>query len=282
MFILGTAQFGFPYAGSKNIFKIPELRNILDTAYDTGVRELDTAVTYGASEALLGSADVSRFYVNTKLPPSIEPNETSIEKILNASLIRLKSKQIKTLFIHDVGKFLAHPNCISLYRSIEQEKARGRISSIGISVYDKDEIDRFQKLFKIDRVQATFNFFDDRFYALKDKTEYSHLEWQFRSLFLQGTLVNKTLRQNLGFDRQFDEFDHRVKSEKFNSPLEFCIAYASSHIDIKKCIFGVRNQIDLYEIGRIIEASINFPTIRLNHYCSDNGILVSPAKWKRK
>jgi aryl-alcohol dehydrogenase-like predicted oxidoreductase len=281
MFILGTAQFGFPYAGSKSLFSVPEIQNILGAAFNDGVRELDTAITYGNSEALLGSADVTKFFVNTKLPPSIDQNETSIEKILDLSLSRLKLQQINTLFIHDVEKFLAHKHCMSLYRSMEREKARGRISSIGISVYSKDEIDRIHKLFKVDQIQATFNFFDDRFYALQREQDYRHIKWQFRSLFLQGTLVNKSLRQNLGFDQQFAQFDNCVKSHNFNTALEFCIAYALNHIDMKNCILGVRNLVDLGEIVKTVEAGGNWPKMPLSRYSIANEILVNPARWNR-
>ena len=282
MFVLGTAQFGFPYAGSKKFFLVPEIKDILAAAFDHGVRELDTAIAYGQSEELLGSADATKFFVNTKLPPSIAQNETSIEKILDLSLSRLKLQQINTLLIHDVDKFLAHKHCVSLYRSMEREKARGRILSIGISVYSRDEIDRFQKLFSVDQIQATFNFFDDRFFALKNEKGYSHLKWQFRSLFLQGTLVNKRLRQNLGFDRQFDEFDNRVKRENFDTSLEFCIAYALSHIDMNNCILGVRNLTDLDEIVKAVDAGGNWPKIPLNRYSVNNETMVNPAMWKRK
>ena len=140
MFVLGTAQFGFPYAGSKKLFLVPEIKDILAAAFDYGVRELDTAIAYGQSEELLGSADVTKFFVNTKLPPSVAQNETSIEKILDLSLSRLKLQQINTLFIHDVDNF--SPQALRVAVSLNgTRKARGRILSIGISVYSRDEIE---------------------------------------------------------------------------------------------------------------------------------------------
>ena len=70
--ILGTAQFGLNYGINNFNGKIPdkEIFKILDFAYASGIKTLDTAPSYGNSETLIGEYLKSRrskiFNVNTK------------------------------------------------------------------------------------------------------------------------------------------------------------------------------------------------------------------------
>ena len=78
MFILGTAQFGFAYAGSDGDISKLELTRILSKSKDLGVRELDTAAGYGFAEERLGYAGVKCFSVSTKLPTGKNSGEIDV------------------------------------------------------------------------------------------------------------------------------------------------------------------------------------------------------------
>lgn len=68
--VLGTAQFGLNYGISNTCGKVSESEviKILDKAGSAGVFMLDTAASYGDSEAILGRVGVSDFEIVTKLP----------------------------------------------------------------------------------------------------------------------------------------------------------------------------------------------------------------------
>ena len=69
---LGTAQFGLDYGISNLRGKVAEsnVSDILDHAWKTGVKILDTAKLYGDSEAVLGRlmAPKHQFKIITKTP----------------------------------------------------------------------------------------------------------------------------------------------------------------------------------------------------------------------
>ena len=81
--ILGTAQFGNAYAGSRGLWKVSELRKILELAHGSGIKTLDTAFDYGVAEEHLGLADCSKFKVNTKLPSILDESVLKIP-VLNS------------------------------------------------------------------------------------------------------------------------------------------------------------------------------------------------------
>jgi aryl-alcohol dehydrogenase-like predicted oxidoreductase len=69
--ILGTVQFGLDY-GINNAQGKPhqeEVNNILNSAWQQGIRTLDTAYAYGNAEELIGQfhhRQNQRFQINTK------------------------------------------------------------------------------------------------------------------------------------------------------------------------------------------------------------------------
>ena len=72
---IGTAQFGMPYGISNKNGQTSELeiKKILDLASVGGVDTLDTAITYGKSEATLGQVGVTGWNVISKIPPMTAP-----------------------------------------------------------------------------------------------------------------------------------------------------------------------------------------------------------------
>ena len=67
---IGTAQFGQSYgiANTLGMVSPADVGIILSTARSHGIKTLDTAISYGSSEKVLGSQGVDGFLVITKLP----------------------------------------------------------------------------------------------------------------------------------------------------------------------------------------------------------------------
>lgn len=192
---LGTAQFGMAY-GATNNFPPPsfdDVGEILEFAIDNDVRHLDTAVSYGNSEEILGKIGISNFVVTTKLPhignvPNVAKNWVELQ--IEGSLKRLRLDTFSTVLFHNCDDLLGE-NGDLLWSELSAIKAAGTISRIGVSVYDADELAKVLHLYKIDVVQIPCNILDHRFRRsdLLSTLINRNIQIQVRSIFLQGVLI---------------------------------------------------------------------------------------------
>ncbi|MDS1002890.1 aldo/keto reductase [Clostridium sporogenes] len=195
--VLGTAQLGFKY-GINNAIGKPSLQQayeILDTAYDNGIRILDTALVYGDSEKIIGTYMKEKgktFEICTKTPKLYE-NQNSLEIIeenINKSLDNLNVSNIDFYLFHNFS------DLVRLYKEDKEYlkglKNEGIIKKIGVSIYDTEELEYIVKNIYdlVDVVQIPFNIFDLRWIQtdLLDKTKNKGIEVAARSAFLQGVL----------------------------------------------------------------------------------------------
>ena len=93
---LGTVQFGLDY-GAKQAGKVQpvEVKKILGVCRKKGINTLDTAITYGNSEEILGNIGIDGFNVVTKLPALPEDNKNVVAWVsqqVSESLVRLGKK----------------------------------------------------------------------------------------------------------------------------------------------------------------------------------------------
>jgi aryl-alcohol dehydrogenase-like predicted oxidoreductase len=145
---------------SLNGLPIREVFNILDTAFELGIREIDTAPLYGDSEFLIGKYMVKNpnFTVSTKVGrPS--PDEFSPEYILKQvreSISKLHLSRLETVFIHSLKSqdSLRDENIAALL----DLKNLGLIKNIGYSGDNRDLLEVSQGPF--DSYMCTFNLID--------------------------------------------------------------------------------------------------------------------------
>lgn len=192
--ILGTAQLGMDYGMNNFVGKpsIDKVYNILDTAYENGIKILDTAAVYGDSEKIIGiyMKEKKRYFnIFTKLP-KLNENENifkQIDESINNSLNKLNITKIDYYFIHSFNDLILYPNIINYLEDIKEKKI---IGGIGVSIYDVDELEFIIKNLheKIDIIQIPFNVFDLRWLKkdLLKKAEEMGIKIAARSVFLQG------------------------------------------------------------------------------------------------
>ena len=103
---LGSVQFGLKY-GVSNLSgptSKSQIKKILEIAGNSGVDTIDTAISYGNSELLLGYSNVKKFKVITKIP-TLKPNITNIENWVSnkiySSIKKLKIKSLYGVLIHN-------------------------------------------------------------------------------------------------------------------------------------------------------------------------------------
>ena len=281
---IGTAQFGLHYGVANTSGKVnyDEGKKILDMALDSGINTIDTAISYGESESVLGSLLMDNFKVITKLPYVPDDNkdvDAWFFSQVQGSLSRLKISCLDGLLLHHPMQLLRNRGD-ELFSALEGIKSRGMTKKIGISIYDPSELDNILNRYQFDIVQAPMNIVDRRLidsgwaHRLKEKGVDLHA----RSVFLQGLLLMTGSSRPM----KFNKWDSLWKSwEDWLSfarvtPLQACIQYLTSLECVDAIVVGVDSSKQLSEI---IEASIKvIPHIPIFNYGNDDRI-VNPSKW---
>lgn len=193
---LGTAQLGMDY-GISNILGQPSKTTafqILDAAFESGIRFLDTARSYGNSESTIGSwlHDRKRsISIITKIPRLEKGLKSSsiekrIRRSLDESLTNLRCNQIWGAMFHSydtLGKY--HSTAVSTLLRLRKE---GIVDHVGVSVYSPEELVESLN-FEFDIFQAPINCLDARWNDQKLLDSIKHKILFARSIYLQGLLL---------------------------------------------------------------------------------------------
>ena len=281
---LGSANFGQPYGIANKTGKLcsREVAVILKEAFFSGVRCLDTAVGYGESESVLGDAGVSGWNVVTKLPPLPEGETDTLGWVLGTtkdSLRKLGLESLDGLLLHKPVDLLG-ANGPLLYKALQECKALGLTSRIGISIYDPDALESSLQLYPIDIVQAPFNVLDRRIQKsgwlarLRDKD----IEIHARSTFLQGLLLMSKEERPSKFDRWGVGWQawHNWLRESGTTALEACLALVLERPEITRVVLGVDSCSHLSEIFAASKLGVAVPSESL---ASNDSDLINPFQW---
>lgn len=194
--ILGTVQLGLDY-GINNQSGKPsrvQAKQILDYAYSSGIKTLDTAAGYGNSEEIIGlfhKVNPSReFGIITKF----HFNESSnLSKVISQSLEKLKISRIETLMFHSFAQYEQYGKLILNEWQLNHKDS---VKQFGVSVYNNEEIEELLEDDDISVIQLPFNLFDNgtqRANVLKNAKQKGKII-HVRSLFLQGLFFMDTKR----------------------------------------------------------------------------------------
>lgn len=194
---LGTVQWGVDYGISNQVGKTApdEVRAILSTAQKVGVKVLDTASLYGEAESVLGANRLEAFKIVTKTPRYSTRfiEDQHVEQMFdtfNRSLDKLSVDRVDGLLAHHAQDILVDGG-ERLVAGMERLKELGKVSKIGVSIYDGEQLDGLLRRFTPDLVQLPLNVFDQRLIhsgwlkRLHDRGVEIHV----RSVFLQGLLL---------------------------------------------------------------------------------------------
>lgn len=193
LYTLGTVQLGMPY-GISNRSGQPSretARQMLDTAYDLGVRALDTASDYGTSEEVLGNARApEKFHITSKF--SIEKNDPkeAFSRQLKQTLARLGTDHIAYYFYHSAPEMITYAG--TLETDLCKAVTNGSIGTVGASVYTCGEIEDFMTHPYLRAIQLPMSVLDQRPLALIERLAERGIEVFVRSVFLQGLLCMET------------------------------------------------------------------------------------------
>ncbi len=283
--VLGGAQIGLDYGVSNTTGKISRgaTEKILAQARLSGVTEIDTAPSYGDSEAVLGSFDLAGFGVSTKLSTfdHSQSPKAWVSSSVRKSLKDLRIEKLSCVYFHDVADLLG-VNGPSLVDELLNLKSEGIVERVGISIYGPEQLDKLMPLGIIDTVQAPFSIVDRRIQE-SGWLEYfnnNSISFYARSIFLQGLLLMHHSETPTFFN------PWKVMLQKWSmtlrqlntTALEVCLSFVMNQPEEFKVIVGVQSAEELEDILEIASAPvIDIQKFEFMH-CSDTAIL-NPFNW---
>jgi aryl-alcohol dehydrogenase-like predicted oxidoreductase len=280
---LGTVQFGLNYGVSNSGGQVPEneVRKILRTAWDSGVRVLDTAAAYGTSEEVLGRTIETdcQFNIITKIP-EISTKYSQVETVkfirntFETSLKKLKRESVYSLMFHNADD-LCSEMADESYRTLVALKEEGLIKKIGVSAYTQEQLEKVRKQFEIDLVQVPFNIFDQRLVQsgyLKQLHD-TGIEIHTRSTFLQGLILMNPDELKPFFNpiRAILQKFHDEAVKFGTTPLKLALTYVYNFDTISHIIVGVTK---LNELQEILSGYIDFHRFQVN-----DEKMINPSLW---
>jgi aryl-alcohol dehydrogenase-like predicted oxidoreductase len=283
---LGTVQFGMDYGTADPGRRVPapEVRAILSEAQAAGVTTLDTAAAYGDSEVALcaAMAGLRPFRVVTKTPAveaaSFGPaEERRVRAAFARSLERLGVASVHGVLVHDADD-LRRPGGERLAALLAEWKADGRVSKIGVSVSDREQLDAARQRLQPDIVQLPMNVFDQRLVRSGTIAELARdgVEVHGRSLFLQGVLLMETPP---GFLAALDSPLRRLRDAARRaglSALHLALGFARHLAGLHTALVGV---LGLGQWRDIVRAWAEAPDLDYSGLAVEDVALLDPSRW---
>lgn len=291
--ILGTVQLGLEY-GIANTSGKPdqhEADRIIRTAWQKGISFFDTALGYGDSESVLGTAlkneaDPSRAHVITKLPVNLDSPGGLLDNV-EGSIQRLKISKLYCLMLHrEEHLSLLHGAVGRILRGIQESS---RTEHIGVSVYTPEGALQALRNELVSVVQIPTSLFDRRFVnaGVVDAAIESGKELHVRSVFLQGVLAMNpdTLPEYLGAMKPALVSLQKVCARFGCQPLEAALCWVLKKLPTCRVIFGAETA---HQVAQNASNAIKCSCVPQSFFDELDAVfpvqsekLLNPALWRR-
>ena len=281
-FVIGLAQSDPKYGLNKN----NKFDEVFDQLKNYNLNFFDTAESYKNSHHFISRV---KDKYNAKIISKIsfeDLNDKNLKKKVNEKikniLVKNSIKKIYAILIHDPVLPLYQKKWEIIHKELKKFKKKGFSNKIGISVYNRYELDNVLKIFTPDIVQFPLNVFDQSFNdksylkSLKQKK----IELHARSIFLQGTLL-KNMNNHKYFKKwknYFSNWESFLRVNKLNK-LDGCLKFILQNKLIDKIVIGLGQKSHLSslieELKKIdIKKKYDFSSIEIN-----DSLLKDPRFW---
>ncbi len=285
--ILGTVQLGLNYGISNRTGK-PSLQDsfeILNTAFDKGLKIIDTAEAYGNSMEVIGKFQKEhpdkKFNIISKLAANSNVSHRNFLNHVLLSCDTLNTNQLYGYMFHNYESFKKNTK---LYDKMLSLKSKGIIQNTGISLYTNEEIEDITKNYiDFDFIQIPFNLLDNEskrapvILKAKEKGMAIHT----RSTFLQGLffmdpsqLPNKLL--------PLKPYLNKIKKIASNYDLtidELALQYVLQKQYIDCVLIGVETKNQLEENIKKINRTFNISSELIDEIDVSEDQLLNPSSW---
>lgn len=274
--VIGTAQWGSDYGVTNHSGQLSDatVGQILDGMNEFLIQDLDTAAAYGNAESRIAQLVPSSVRIQTKISGK-DPGTQSIIGRLSESLALLNRSFVHSVLIHDWCT-LTSVERDSAVRQLEQAQAENLTHKIGISIYEVNELIPASQLFQGQFVsQIPINILDQRF--VHEHQNYPLVEFQARSIFLQGLLLDRT--------GNFSQHPDLMLAKTFSkengiSPLQAILIFISQQDWLESVVIAPTALTELQEIQQVWE---KIPTMGLalhfENLQSHDDHLIDPRTW---
>lgn len=285
--VLGTAQLGMPYGIANRTGQpdMPAAESMVASVWEGGVREFDTAQTYGESEIVLGHAFKSlgitdQARVISKFDPGIDHQHSAdLRRALEQTIARLNISKLYAIMIH--SEQLLDIWDAGLGENLNRFIDEGLVEYIGISVYTPRDAIRALKTEGVSLLQIPGNILDRRFEkeGVFEDAQQRGKQIYLRSVFLQGLLLMNIRDLTGSMEFALPMIDRLINFSKKTgySIKQLALGYVRSAYPSPKVIFGcettrqVQENFELWQkelpaeiVGRIQEEFQNIPETILN------------------
>ena len=279
---LGGVQFGKNYGlvdGKK--IKNYEFKKIEKLILRSGIKFIDTGISYGRSEEIIGNYSFNKLNIITKikLPKKNINVDKWVEKKMRASLKKLKVNKIYGVLIHDY-KDLFGIRGKKFLKYLYHLKNKKIIKKIGVSVYAPNDLKKIWSFWKPEIVQVPLKVLDQRF--LKSRWIATLKKFKIlifvRSCFLQGLLLSD-YRSNPKFAKFYTILDKFFSWCKLNdiSRLQACLDFLKLKKNIDYLVVGFNNY---YQFKEILKSFKNKKVTKIPNIFYTNKLnLIDPRRW---
>jgi len=278
---LGTVQMGLAYgvAGRGEAVPATEAQDILECAWENGIRVLDTAPVYGdIEERLPGLMRHRAFNVVSKIPPlPAAVDDAAARKFVRDAVERSRQRlgaRLNTLLFHRATDLLGS----STAPFDAARDAAGPAVRVGVSCYSPDEAIAARERLPVEAVQLPGNALDQRLARAGVVDRLDGVEIHLRSAFLQGLLlmpIELALRRVPLAANALARWQQYCRARAL-SPLAAALGAARQLPGVRYCVVGVDRAQQLAEICEAWRASQSPDAAALA--CDDERV-IDPRLW---
>jgi aryl-alcohol dehydrogenase-like predicted oxidoreductase len=286
--ILGTVQFGLNYGinNTKGKLSEHEVFRLLETAYDLGIRMIDTAEAYGDSHKIISNFQKNskkKFNIISKYSPSNIEYPSDLIQRIQVHCLDFNVDYLEGYLFHSYVDFINSFNKDP--EILDKIAISGLVKKIGVSVYSNDEIEDLLNFKNISLIQLPFNLFDNEYQrkVILEKAKKRNIEIHTRSVFLQGLFFKNINTLNTIFSPLKSNLAIlETLTQKNNVDINsLALNYAIDKKYIDKVLIGV-DSIDqltknIKSINNVFDNSIfkKIDSIKI-----ENTKLLNPSNWK--
>ena len=286
--ILGTVQFGLHYGINNTIGKLTEdqVFELLETAYELGIKTLDTAEAYGNAHSIISSfhkQSKKRFNIISKYSSSNFDYPIDLVERIQVHCSNFNVNYLEGYMFHSYNDFKININ--NEPNVLENIKNSGLVKKIGVSAYSNDEIEDLLNFKNINLIQLPFNLFDNEYQRkeILEKAKKRNIEIHTRSVFLQGLFFkdfNTLTNCLLPLKNNLSELSLILKNNNISIE-SLALNYPLNKTYIDKVLIGVDS---LEQLKKNIKATENDfdKSIYEEIDCIQikNTKLLNPSNWK--
>ena len=281
--ILGTAQLSGNYGISNKNLTNRYNKSYLDKIYKTSknnkINYLDTSENYPGVHKKIGSSKLNQLKIITKINVDKVFDKKKSQFRFDKILKDLNKDSIYALLIHNPVN-LNNKNILSTINFIKNLKSENKVKKIGISIYDKKDLNIIKNFWVPDIVQLPLNIFNRN--LIKDKTVNTllkkNVEIHVRSIFLQGLLLSKQVPKKFIKFKPILKMWYSVTNNNLEKKISFSIKSINKFYNLKNFVIGFDDIEQINLLGKILKKIEKIPQ-NLKKIKTDSKILKDPRRW---